>query len=200
MRCRGAWRNAIAAAVAAALVSAAQSVAFGQAQYPTPAGGQMVRGVAIMAPNGQTAPGGKVVAPVSSSNPLSVTCVSGCTSGPVTVTGGSITSNQGNPGTSAWPVVSKPTSGMGSVSSCTVGTSSAQCVAAAASRVTMAIDNESTTATIACNFGGTAALNAAGSWTIPPGDTRTWNGSFVPADAINCIASAASTPVTIEAY
>ncbi len=153
-----------------------------------------------MTPNGETAPGGQVVAPVTSSNPLSVTCVSGCTSGPVSVTGGAITSNQGTAGLSPWPMKAEPTSGTGSVSACTVGTTSAACAAAATSRVLVAIANESTSATIACSFGGAAALNAAGSWTIPPGDTRSWSGSFVPAEAINCIAGAASTPVTIEAY
>lgn len=111
----------------------------GQAQYPTPAGSQMVEGSTIMAPNGETAPGGQVVAPVSASNPLAVTCVSGCV--PSNVTIGTV--DQGTAGTSAWPVLSEPTSGSGSVTGCTVGTASMECLAAAAVRRIVAIDNES---------------------------------------------------------
>jgi hypothetical protein len=91
-----------------------------------------------------------------------------------------------------------PVSGTGSTSAVTVGASSAQ-VLAAGSRKYLSFDNESTTATIACNFGGTAAINTAGSYTLPPGATRTWaaaNG-FVPSDAVNCIASVGSTPLTV---
>lgn len=100
----------------------------------------------------------------------------------------------------AMPVISLPASGPGGGGTAvTVGAASAQAVAAATGpRKLVAIDNESTTATIACNFGGTAALNTAGSWTIPPGNTRTWAGPFVPTDAINCIASAGGTPATFQ--
>jgi len=87
---------------------------------------------------------------------------------------------------------------VGTVSGAIVGTASAQVLAAGA-RQLLAIDNESTSATIACAFGGAAAINGAGSFTIPPGVTRTWTAYPVPADAVNCIASAASTPATIEA-
>lgn len=96
------------------------------------------------------------------------------------------------------PVSAPQSSATGTVSAATVGTSSAQ-VLAAASRRLLAIDNESTTATIACAFGATAAINTAGSFTIPPGVTRTWRDYPVPADAVNCIASASSTPATVEA-
>lgn len=168
-----------ASALAAVLFLAFAGAAFGQAQFPTAAGGQMVMGTALMGVNGQSGPGGAIVAAVSPSNPLSVTCVSGCGSGAE--------------GTGV-------VSGTGSVSGCTVGTSSGQCVASAAARVIVAIDNESASATVACNFGGTAVLNAAGSWTIPPGMTRSWSGNYVPAEAVDCIASAAATPVTIEAH
>jgi Zn-dependent alcohol dehydrogenase len=102
--------------------------------------------------------------------------------------------------TNPLPVVTSPNSTTGSTTAVTVGTSSAQALAAAVSvRRFLAIDNESTTAAVACAFGATAALNTAGSWTIPPGMTRTWNGTFVPSDAVNCIAGAAGTPVTVEA-
>ena len=62
----------------------------------------------------------------------------------------------------------------------------------------LAVDNESTTATIACAFGITAVLNSAGSWTIPPGVTRVFD-VFPPSDQLNCIASGAATPVTAYA-
>jgi hypothetical protein len=102
--------------------------------------------------------------------------------------------------TNPLPVLTYPTSAAGSAGPVTVSTTSTQALASSAlGRRFLAIDNESITATVACAFGTTAALNTAGSWTIPPGMTRTWNGSFVPSDAVNCVASATGTPVTIEA-
>ena len=93
----------------------------------------------------------------------------------------------------------------------TVGASSAQCLAANTGpgwRLII-IDNESTTATIAFNIGGAAALNTAGSVTLYP--SVTLNGAdsriIIAAppnttmhDPINCIASAGSTPATILAW
>ncbi len=92
-----------------------------------------------------------------------------------------------------------PSASTGTVSAATITTSSTQFLAAASSRTLLAIDNESTTATIACRFGATAALNTAGSFTIPAGATRTWNSYPVPIEAVNCIASA-SAPATIESF
>jgi hypothetical protein len=85
------------------------------------------------------------------------------------------------------------------VTAATVGTSSAQAVASA-TWTYVAIDNESASASVACSFGGTAALNSAGSWTVPPSQTRIWVPGTAPSGAINCIASAVSTPVTIASY
>lgn len=148
----------------------------------------MVPGTALLVPNGQGGAGGgigPVVAPVSPSNPLAVTCVSGCNAGAVAVSGN---------------ITTVPASGPAGATGCIVGTSSTQCAVAMASRRLLAIDNESATTTIACAFGNmTPALNTAGSWTIPPQSVRDWSGSYVPNDAVNCIASAAGTPVTIEA-
>jgi hypothetical protein len=63
----------------------------------------------------------------------------------------------------------------------------------------LAIDNESTTATIACAFGATtAATNTAGSFTMPPQTTRVWSSYPIPTEAMNCISSASSSPATIE--
>jgi hypothetical protein len=102
--------------------------------------------------------------------------------------------------TNPLPVLTFPNSNAGSTTPVTVGTSSAQALASAAlGRRVLAIDNESATATVACAFGAAAVLNSAGSWTIPPLMTRSWSGSFVPSDQVNCIASAAGTPVTVEA-
>lgn len=86
----------------------------------------------------------------------------------------------------------------------TVGTSSAQALAAAtATRSFLLIQNLSNSANIACRFGAAAALNTAGSFMIPAGQTFSWdlrdpNQFALPNTAVNCIASAASTPVTIQ--
>lgn len=92
---------------------------------------------------------------------------------------------------------------VGAVSAVTVGNSSAQVLAKGPRRY-LDIKNESATASIACNFGGTAALNTAGNYTIPPGWHKSWpdggNTNFVPSDTINCIASASSTPATLTVY
>ena len=104
-----------------------------------------------------------------------------------------------------WPSVALaqnlPTSHPATITAVSVGVTSAKALGAAApaGRVLLAIDNESASATVACAFGATAALNTAGSFTIPPGVTRVWDDAFIPNDQINCIASAVATPVTIEA-
>jgi hypothetical protein len=95
------------------------------------------------------------------------------------------------------PASPPPSSAVGTVTAAAVGTSSATVLAPGARRL-LAIDNESTTATIACAFGAAAAINTAGSFTIPPGQTRMWKDYPVPADAVNCIANAAATPATVE--
>lgn len=104
-------------------------------------------------------------------------------------------------GTAAWALSGYPRT----ITSATIGTSSAQALAASAGpRLFLSIDNESATATIACSFGGTAAANTAGSYTIAPGQTRTWGPAAADSPlngaAVNCIASAASTPATIESW
>lgn len=89
------------------------------------------------------------------------------------------------------------------ITAATVTNASATMVAASTGpRVFVAITNESATATIACNFGGTAVANTAGNYTLGPGTTRTWGPGTeeypVPGGAINCISSAATSPATIE--
>jgi hypothetical protein len=142
-------------------------VAFAQSQFPTPAANSVVRGTAILVPNGQTVGGQPVMAPPSATSPMATQ--------------------------------QTPNSGSGSVTAVTLGTGSTQVLAAVTSRKFLAIDNESTSAAIACAFGATASIDTAGSFTIQPGLTRTWDGSFVPSDAVNCVAAAGATPVTVEA-
>lgn len=163
----------LAGAIAAAGVLAAvlwPTVTAAQSQFPTPGGRSAVPGVAILVPNGATGPGGQTVMGPPSS------------SNPLTAT-------------------IQPNSKTSSVTAATVGTSSKQILPPAPTgRILLAIDNESTSATIACALGSTAALNSAGSFTIPAESTRVWDGNFVPSDAVDCIADGASTPVTLEAY
>ncbi len=80
----------------------------------------------------------------------------------------------------------------------TAGASSTTWLAASTTRRFLQIKNESLSATVAFRLdGGTAAINTAGSITLVPGGSATYD-SFVPTGAITGIASAASTPVTVE--
>lgn len=111
-------------------------------------------------------------------------CVPVSTTSPLPVSGGSTPA---------------PNTGTGSYMAVTVGVASAQALAAGAATKYLQIFNASATATIACRLGAAAVLNGAGSITLPPQWAATWDGSFVPSDAVNCIASVASTPATIGA-
>ena len=85
-------------------------------------------------------------------------------------------------------------------------TSSSTQMLAAGRRSYLSIDNESSSASIACAFGAAAALNTAGSFTLGAGVTRTWQPdpsqpyALTPTigQAINCISSAGPSPATIE--
>lgn len=86
---------------------------------------------------------------------------------------------------------------------CTVGVSSTQCLAASTWLSHAAtIQNVSTGATVACAWGATPALNAAGSFLLLAGQAVTFGPATagVPSAALNCIASAAATAVTIVGY
>jgi hypothetical protein len=89
------------------------------------------------------------------------------------------------------------------VSGVTVGTSPAQVLAAPTTRGyrLVIIANQSGTATISCAPGSASpAIGSAGSFDIPPGQKQTWAAANVVfATAWYCVASASSTPVTIEA-
>lgn len=95
-------------------------------------------------------------------------------------------------------ITTAPTAGAVTVTAATVGVSSTSALAAG-TRKYLFIQNVSATALIACRpDNGTAALNTAGSFMLPPLASRTWEGSATPNGQVNCIASAASTPATIE--
>lgn len=98
----------------------------------------------------------------------------------------------------------------------TIGTTSVQIAAPAStspatSRRVLVVCNQSQTATVAITLGpnntNPAVINGAGSYNIPPSGGGPiycfgWSGgdTYVPADAVNAIASASGTPITIEAY
>lgn len=93
-------------------------------------------------------------------------------------------------------IVPKPETGAVTSTAVTVGVASALALAAGG-RDYLALINVSGSAFVSCNFGGAAVLNGAGSITLSPYQSFTWESSFAPNDAINCIASAAATPFTI---
>ena len=99
----------------------------------------------------------------------------------------------------AFPVVSAPRTTM-TISGCTVGTSSAQCLAALNAAAWVQVQNVSSSAQVACSWSGAAALNSGGSFMLQPGQSASWGvmSSGVPNSALACIASAAATPLYVE--
>lgn len=99
----------------------------------------------------------------------------------------------------AFPVVAAPRSAM-TVAGCTVGAASAQCLAASTANFWIQVQNTHATNQVACSWGGTAALNAAGSFMLAPGQSASWGvmSGGVPTNALNCIASGAATPLYVE--
>lgn len=83
---------------------------------------------------------------------------------------------------------------------CTVGTSSGQCLAGLSSARWLQLQNVHATNSIACSWGGTAVLNAAGSFMLAAGQSASWGliTGGVPSQALNCIASGATTPLYVE--
>jgi len=98
-------------------------------------------------------------------------------------------------------VVSQPSSGSGAFSGAAVGTSAASILSASVASQFLTIINLSQSATVCLKFGGTATISgtqcAAGEIPLLPLNHVTWDGNFVPTDAVSAIASAASTPVTV---
>lgn len=63
----------------------------------------------------------------------------------------------------------------------------------------MRIWNVSATATVWCSRAGAAVVGAAGSFPLAPGQNETWvYPQSIPVNPLSMIATAASTPVTIE--
>jgi hypothetical protein len=108
-----------------------------------------------------------------------------------------------NPVTKSNPLPVTPLGGAATnaFSGSTVGTTHAQ-VLAAGTHSYLFLQNVAAAGgnTIYCSFGGTAVANAAGTISIAPGQPLTWENSFVPSDAIDCIATGASTPLTVGVH
>ena len=97
-----------------------------------------------------------------------------------------------------------PNQATGAYSSVTVGTSDSTIVAAGTAFYFLDIINASPSATICINFGATATISgttcAAGEITLPPLWHRSWEGSFIPTDAIHAIASARKTAPVAQLF
>lgn len=102
-------------------------------------------------------------------------------------------------GSALFPVIPATRSAM-TTAGCTVGTSSALCLAASTANLWVQVQNTHATNSVACSWGGTAALNASGSFLLAPGQSASWGlaSSGVPTNALNCIASAAASPLYLE--
>jgi hypothetical protein len=96
------------------------------------------------------------------------------------------------------PIQTTPKTGTFAFSGCTVGISSAQCLAAGTYNHVQFVNNS--TANIACAWGGTAVLSSATSIQLAPGQPALWGPATagVPTVALNCIAAAASSPLYLE--
>lgn len=116
---------------------------------------------------------------------------------------GTVTANQGTAGSSAWPVLPTPTNSTGAYTAATITAADTTILAASTAKVFLDLVNDSSTATICINFGAVATITgtacSAGEVTLPPLFHRSWEGNFVPADAIHAIASAASVAAAVGA-
>lgn len=102
--------------------------------------------------------------------------------------------------TNGLPVGGTVTPSPVSTPGCTIGTSSAQCLAGLVTARWLQLQNAHATNSMACSWGGTAVLNAAGSFQLAPGQAASWGlvTGGVPSQALNCIASGAATPMYVE--
>jgi len=97
-------------------------------------------------------------------------------------------------------VTTTPKTGSFTISGCSVTTSSAQCLASGTATNHVQVQNTSASASVACSWGGAAALNSSGSFQLAAGQSAIWgpNTSGVPSAALNCIASSAPAPLYLE--
>lgn len=94
-----------------------------------------------------------------------------------------------------------PVAGSMTVAGCTVGTSSAGCIAALAVTRWVQLQNTHATNSIACQWGaGPAGLNSNNSFMLAAGQSASWGPATggVPTNALQCIASGADTPLYAE--
>ena len=85
---------------------------------------------------------------------------------------------------------------------CTVAATTTACLSASTATVFLQIQNVSSSSTdyISCAFGVSAVLNAKTAVLLAPGQAASWgpNTGGVPTGALNCIATAGSTPLYVE--
>lgn len=93
----------------------------------------------------------------------------------------------------------EPSTGTTAFSGATVGTTHGQVLGAGQVSVYLFLGNPSAAGgnTVYCRFGGTATVAGAGTISIAPGQSYTWESSYAPRDAVDCVATGASTPLTI---
>ena len=144
--------------------------------------------------------GGSTTLQISGGSGLPIGVGSSGSSGSVpTGTAGSPNANvvsiQGAGGTA---IQTTPKAGTFTFPGCTVGTSSAQCLAAGTYNHVQFVNNSAVN--IACAWGGTAILSSATSIQLAPGQPALWGPATagVPNVALNCIAAAASSPLYLE--
>lgn len=102
-------------------------------------------------------------------------------------------------GTTPWVTSYDVPSVAKTVAGCTVGTSSAACLGANP-RAWVQLQNTSASATIACSWDGPAALNSTTSFMLAAGQSASWGPTTggAPNQALNCIATVASSPLYVE--
>lgn len=110
--------------------------------------------------------------------------------------GGGISVTQG---TNPWLMSFNVPSIARTIAGCVVGTSSAACLGSNP-RGWVQLQNTSSSATIACSWGGPASLNGTTSFMLAPGQAASWGPTTgsAPSEALNCIATAASSPLYVE--
>lgn len=93
----------------------------------------------------------------------------------------------------------EPSTGTVAFTGVTVGTAHGNVMAANQVSLYLMLHNPSALGanTVYCSFGGTATVAGAGTLSISPGQYVTFEGSYAPRDAVDCIATGANTPLTI---
>jgi hypothetical protein len=130
-----------------------------------------------------------------------VTTVAGSASIPAgTNLVGKVGVDQTTPGTTNNVAISALPRGARNFPGCTVAVTTGQCLAANTAVQYLSIQNTSVSANIACSFGVSAVLNSSTSIQLAPGQPASWGPQTagVPSGAMNCIASAATTPLYVE--